>query len=224
MPELPPAPKPDAVLVPPPKPAQPPPKVKTELRPDRLEEIEKDRLEKQQLLSRKIEKEKIAEERAETEPREARGQGAGRARRADSAAVGGPRVRRGEPPRRRGARRSTDVSASAWQARFRRGSNSNKRYPSSAKGASGAATISFAIDRSGRLVSARLVGSSGSPALDAEAVAIVRRSSPFPPPPAGVAGGHFSKPVNFRRCSDRVDGDGPQGDTKRKQDGASKCI
>ena len=196
--ELPPEPKPDAVLVAPAKPAPPPPKVETEPRIDRLEEIEKERIEKQQLQRRKIEKEKIEKERAEREQRkeEAKERGARAAR------TSAPRQSAGSPGRAaeatQGAAGAPRVSASAWQAEVSARVNSNTRYPSSAQGATGAATVSFAIDRSGRLVSAGLARSSGSPALDAEAVATVRRSNPFPPPPAGVPGGHFSKTINFR--------------------------
>ncbi|VFU11008.1 TonB family protein (fragment) [Methylocella tundrae] len=93
------------------------------------------------------------------------------------------------------------MSAGAWRSLVSAQLNRNKRYPPSAQGASGAATISFSIDRSGRLVSASLVRSSGSSALDSEAVAIAHRASPFPPPPADVSGSRITLtvPVNFRQ-------------------------
>jgi protein TonB len=92
------------------------------------------------------------------------------------------------------------MSASAWQGLVSAQVNRNTRYPPSAQGASGASSVSFSIDRSGRLVSASLSRSSGSSALDAEAVAIVRRASPFPPPPPEIPGGrfNFTKTINFR--------------------------
>ncbi|PNG25582.1 energy transducer TonB family protein [Methylocella silvestris] len=92
------------------------------------------------------------------------------------------------------------MSASNWRGLVSAALNRNKRYPAGAQGASGAATIAFTIDRSGRLASARLVRSSGSAALDQEAVAIAHRSSPFPPPPAEMGGAvTLSVPINFRQ-------------------------
>jgi protein TonB len=40
--------------------------------------------------------------------------------------------------------------------------------------------VSVVIDRNGRLVSRRLAGSSGSPALDRAALSIIERAAPFP--------------------------------------------
>ncbi|ACK49794.1 TonB family protein [Methylocella silvestris BL2] len=92
------------------------------------------------------------------------------------------------------------MSASNWRGLVSAALNRNKRYPPGAQGASGAATIAFTVDRSGRLASARLVRSSGSAALDQEAVAIAHRSSPFPPPPAEMGGAvTLSVPINFRQ-------------------------
>ena len=77
----------------------------------------------------------------------------------------------------------------------------NKRYPPEARsrGDRGTANVRFTIDRAGRLVGASLVGSSGSAALDQEAVALVRRAQPFPPPPPEVRGGTITivVPVRF---------------------------
>lgn len=65
-----------------------------------------------------------------------------------------------------------------------------KRYPETARGRGeqGVATVTFAMDRSGRVLSAGVVRSSGSPSLDEEAVALIRRAEPLPPVPAEVAG------------------------------------
>lgn len=60
------------------------------------------------------------------------------------------------------------------------------RLKRSAGGNRGTATVAFSIDRSGRVISARLIRSSGNPGLDKEAVALVRRASPVPPPPANI--------------------------------------
>ena len=76
----------------------------------------------------------------------------------------------------------------------------NKRYPpdAQARHEQGVAQLAFSVDRSGRVVSSRLVGSSGSSALDAETLALVRRSSPFPPPPPGVGGAQISLTIPIR--------------------------
>ncbi len=50
----------------------------------------------------------------------------------------------------------------------------------------GSATISFQIASNGGLAGLGVARSSGSQALDAAAVELVRRAAPFPPPPAGA--------------------------------------
>lgn len=74
-----------------------------------------------------------------------------------------------------------------------------KRYPEAARdrSAEGTAIVSFTIGRSGEASGIVLARSSGDPALDAEALATVRRASPFPPPPHGVPA-RFSAPLAYR--------------------------
>ena len=74
-----------------------------------------------------------------------------------------------------------------------------KRYPERARaqGSEGAPAVSFALDGSGRIVAAALARSSGNAALDAEVVAMARRASPFPVPPAG-APRQFSVSIRFK--------------------------
>jgi periplasmic protein TonB len=78
--------------------------------------------------------------------------------------------------------------------------NRNKRYPAGAAG-SGAASVAFAIDRAGLVLSVRLAASSGDRALDEEAVALVRRSSPVPAPPPefGRSVISLTVPIRFNR-------------------------
>ena len=73
-----------------------------------------------------------------------------------------------------------------------------KHYPDSARarGAEGHPSVAFVLDASGRVVSVTLTHASGQPDIDAEVVAMVRRASPFPPPPAG-AGRLFSATIGF---------------------------
>jgi protein TonB len=75
----------------------------------------------------------------------------------------------------------------------------NKRYPSEARsrGEQGVTRLAFSIDGQGRLLSSRIVASSGSAALDAETLALVQRAQPFPPPPPDLAGSEMTVPVSF---------------------------
>jgi protein TonB len=71
----------------------------------------------------------------------------------------------------------------AWQQQITLHLSSNKRFPPNARGQSGTAKVRFMIDRTGRLVSAQLLASTGHPQLDAEAIALLHRAQPFPAPP-----------------------------------------
>src|SRR5947209_19832365 len=74
-----------------------------------------------------------------------------------------------------------------------------KRFPADARRRreQGSALVSFTIDGTGRVTSVRLVRGTGFVALDHEVQAMVRRASPFPPPPRG-ADMNFSAPVSFQ--------------------------
>jgi protein TonB len=73
----------------------------------------------------------------------------------------------------------------------------NKRYPADAlaRGIGGTASVSFTLDSNGHVTSVRLARSSGNASLDRESQDLVRRASPFPPPPQGKAS--ITVPVNF---------------------------
>ena len=73
-----------------------------------------------------------------------------------------------------------------------------KRFPLEARRRRehGSALVSFVIDGTGRVTSVRLVRGTGFAVLDDEVQAMVRRASPFPPPPRG-ADMNFSAPVSF---------------------------
>jgi len=64
--------------------------------------------------------------------------------------------------------------------------NRFKQYPPQAKAAhiEGVVMLHFVLDRSGRLLSAEIAQSSGRPALDREALALIARAQPLPPMPA----------------------------------------
>jgi periplasmic protein TonB len=74
-----------------------------------------------------------------------------------------------------------------------------KRYPDAARerAPNGVAIVSFSIGASGAVGALSIAQSAGDTALDAEALATVRRASPFPPPPSG-APRTFAAPLSFR--------------------------
>lgn len=89
----------------------------------------------------------------------------------------------------------------SWKRRLARHLQRNKRYPREAqvKRERGSAKVHFVISREGRIISSSIVKSSGYPALDHEALALLRRAQPMPRPPAELAGTQFafSVPVVF---------------------------
>jgi protein TonB len=99
------------------------------------------------------------------------------------------------PPRPERARADT----ATWKSQVVTLLEHNKRYPSDARarGEQGVARLAFRIDSDGHLLSSRLVASSGSAALDAETLALVRRAQPFPPPPPELAGSELMVPLRF---------------------------
>jgi protein TonB len=93
---------------------------------------------------------------------------------------------------------SSSTSPATWRSMVMALLNRHKRFPSG--GSKGTAMVAFTIDRSGRVLSARLARSSGDAALDVEAVALARRVSPVPPPPPDVGNGGnilLAVPVRF---------------------------
>ncbi|MDR3468890.1 MAG: TonB family protein, partial [Xanthobacteraceae bacterium] len=73
---------------------------------------------------------------------------------------------------------SYDAQVAAHLQRF-------KQYPSGARaaGEQGTAVLTFTVSRSGQVLSSHLGRSSGSAALDAETLALLRRAQPLPPFP-----------------------------------------
>lgn len=98
-----------------------------------------------------------------------------------------------------GASSASSVSPASWRGSLLAHLNRYKRFPGGAS--PGIVQVSFSIDRSGRVLSARLIRGSGDAALDEEAVAMVRRASPVPAPPAGLGGSTIALavPVKFSR-------------------------
>ena len=80
------------------------------------------------------------------------------------------------------------ASVSTYQATLFAQLRRFRSYPAEARrqGIKGTATVTFTVNANGALVGVALTGSSGAPILDREAVAMVRRASPFPPIPVGL--------------------------------------
>jgi protein TonB len=76
----------------------------------------------------------------------------------------------------------------------------NKRYPAEARSRNekGVVQVAFSITRDGQVASARIVRSSGSSALDADALVWVRRAGHYPPPPAELPGAQISITIPLR--------------------------
>ena len=99
-----------------------------------------------------------------------------------------------------GAAQAMAVAPASWKGAVLAALNRHKRYPGGGSG-TGTAMIAFSMNRSGQVTSARLLQSSGDRVLDDEAVALPRRASPLPPPPAELGGGaiNLNVPVRFSR-------------------------
>jgi len=73
----------------------------------------------------------------------------------------------------------------------------NKGFTPMAPGQGGTVKVGFVIDRAGKLVSNWLAESTGIPALDERALAIVEHSQPFPVPPPELDDDRLSLIVPF---------------------------
>lgn len=89
----------------------------------------------------------------------------------------------------------------SWQGRLMARLQSQRRYPelSRSRREEGVVHLSFAMDRDGNVLSARIARSSGYPALDQETLDLARRASPLPPPPEEIPGSplNLTVPVRF---------------------------
>jgi protein TonB len=88
-----------------------------------------------------------------------------------------------------------------WIAQVSAKIQRNKRYPSEARGDLGVVHVRFSVDRQGGIHSVRLVKSSGSGVLDKDALALVQRAEPLPPPPPEMPGAQIplSQQINYNR-------------------------
>jgi protein TonB len=90
-----------------------------------------------------------------------------------------------------------------WQGQVVAAIERNKRFPETAarRGESGTAQVFFSLDRHGRVLNSRIVRSSGAAVLDGEALALLHRAEPFPPPPPEYPGDsvNFILPLHFAK-------------------------
>jgi TonB family protein len=96
----------------------------------------------------------------------------------------------------RDIQRLTEIWAKKLSAYFEQ----HKRYPAD-KNKSATVTVSFVLDRAGKVMSVGVQQSSGDAVFDDAAVAMVRRSDPVPAPPAGLTDDRlsFALDVNFNK-------------------------
>ena len=96
--------------------------------------------------------------------------------------------------------RPNPAAITSWERLLVAQLERHKRYPPQAHGQIGEARLAFSIDRDGHVLTSRIVHSSGSEALDEEALALIKRAAPLPAPPAGVSDGSLSfvVPIRYR--------------------------
>ena len=98
--------------------------------------------------------------------------------------------------------RGDSKAVAKWTTQIMELLDRNKRYPSAAhaRGEHGVALVFFSLDQRGQVTDSRIVRSSGAAELDEEALALLRRSQPFPPWPAGDFVGdqvNLTVPIRF---------------------------
>ena len=94
-----------------------------------------------------------------------------------------------------------DAGLADWRSQMVDRITRSMAFPARAQCREGLVKISFLIDRAGNLIASEIAESSNVPAFDAEALAMVKRGHPYPPPPKGVGGPHvtLTVPVRFRQ-------------------------
>lgn len=115
-----------------------------------------------------------------------------------------PPASQGRPGARSAASEGGAINPSAtppsWRSRLVAHIKRNQRYPalSRQRGEEGIAHLQFTMDRAGRLLSYKIVGSSGAPLLDQEVTAMIKRAEPLPAVPAEVQGSRLTYTIPIR--------------------------
>jgi protein TonB len=115
-----------------------------------------------------------------------------------------PALRTSSPPRAATASKAvaspaaSAADAAAWRSSWA-GMSWNKQYPDAARdrGEQGTVRLALTIDRGGHVISARLVGSSGSSTLDQAALEMARHASGRPLPPGMGSSVSLIVPVRY---------------------------
>jgi protein TonB len=88
----------------------------------------------------------------------------------------------------------------SWQSLLLKHLQQFKNYPAGARehGEQGVVMLAFTMDRDGKVLSRRIVSSSGHPDLDAEVLALVERAQPLPAFPASMSEDRLELTVPIR--------------------------
>ena len=88
----------------------------------------------------------------------------------------------------------------SWQSLLLKHLQQFKNYPAGARehGEQGVVMLAFTMDRDGKVLSRRIVNSSGHPDLDAEVLALVERAQPLPAFPASMSEDRLELTVPIR--------------------------
>jgi len=83
-----------------------------------------------------------------------------------------------------------EQAIATWRSQILALVERNKRYPEAARSRreQGITQVRFMLDRKGQVSNAEVTQSSGSSALDGEAIALLQRAQPFPAPPDSFEG------------------------------------
>jgi protein TonB len=112
-----------------------------------------------------------------------------------------PREAREKAATREALRVANDAASNVYKSLLYGHLQQFKHYPASANGVSGRVLTRFTLTRTGEVIDARVIASSGNAALDQEALATLRRASPFPPFPEAKSGAEetFTAGISFGR-------------------------
>jgi periplasmic protein TonB len=116
-----------------------------------------------------------------------------------------PAPRTSAPPRAAATARAASshalsrAEAAAWRSSWAAALSWSKHYPEAARarGEQGTVRLALVINRGGHVVSARVIGSSGSAILDEAALDMARRASGRPLPPEMGASVSLTVPVRY---------------------------
>ncbi|MGO8843927.1 MAG: energy transducer TonB, partial [Methylocella sp.] len=115
-----------------------------------------------------------------------------------------PAPRTSAPPRaasasQAAASHASAAEVSAWRSSWAAALSWAKHYPEAARarGEQGTVRLALTIDRGGHVVSARVIGSSGSSTLDQAALEMARRASGRPLPPEMGSSVSLTVPIRY---------------------------